>query len=102
MRVLAVVIVFSLVGCTEPATGDALDSTFEGISLHRASIEFPCAPSALTVVPLGGDAYRVEGCGLFAEYECEYSTAMGELNHWTYVCERASTAVGEPLDAGHD
>jgi len=75
--------------------------------LGRATLEFPCPGSKLVVLDLGGYAYRVTGCGDFAEYECDYDSAQGDNssstnnnNYWIYTCDRAAQDRPSKLDAG--
>ncbi len=98
MRTLCLLV---LAACSDPAQDGDLTRSFEDIVRNRASVEFPCAASAIGVSDLGGWAYRADGCGFHATYECEYSDARG-ANHsvWLYICKRAVTDVPEPDDAG--
>lgn len=77
-------------GCVDPLTGAQLAAKFEAIVRTRASLEFPCDPSAVTVEELGGDAYRAAGCGLHATYECVADINAGDSRQeWRYECKRA-------------
>jgi len=99
-----------LVACSSsssPLEGVALTSEFESVVVGRASLEFPCSESDLAVVDLGGYAYRVTGCGDYAEYECDYDSAQGDNsgttnnnNFWIYTCDRAAQDGPSKLDAG--
>jgi hypothetical protein len=105
-------VVLVLAACSSPTSsspleGAALATEFESIAVNRASLEFPCPASELVVLDLGGYAYRVTGCGDYAEYECSYDTAQGNNtsaqnnnNVWIYECHRAAQDGPSRLDAG--
>ena len=96
-------ILLALVSCTDPLTGAHLTQAFENIVRMRASSEFPCDANKLTVENLGGDAFRAEGCGFHATYECIADVNSGDTRgDWRYRCERAvrDDPTPDPKEAG--
>ena len=84
------VLLLSCIGCYDPLTGAQLAARFESIARMRASLEFPCDPTKVHVENLGGDAFRAEGCGFHATYECYADYNSGDTKQdWRYRCDRA-------------
>ena len=94
--------VFACACSASPLTGGALEAAFESIVTERASIELACPADQITVVDMGGEAFRASGCGLFADYECEYSwsDSYNDNGAFLYVCKRAAQDEGTPLPDG--
>jgi hypothetical protein len=40
------------------------------IAIDRLSEEYHCPPNNITVTPLAGNAFRADGCGYTATYDC--------------------------------
>ncbi len=79
-----------LAACDVSTASTPSDQDYEQDVLHRASIEFPCASTAITVTEIDHWTYLAEGCGYRATYECGLSTAG--------ACQRAPDL--EPIEAG--
>jgi hypothetical protein len=89
------------VSCIDPHTGRDLTATFEQIVHGRAAIELDCDAKDVIVEDLGGDAFRAEGCGFRATYECFADINSGDTKtDWRYRCERARVQDPEPIDSG--
>jgi hypothetical protein len=100
MRIIAL---FFLAGCyATPLTGAPLQAKFEDIVRERSSLEFPCPSEQIAVTDLGGEAFRATGCGLYADYECEYSWSDSNSDNgaFLYVCKRAAQDTPTPLPDG--
>ncbi len=64
------VLLLSLAACDVSTASNPSDIDYEAVVLHRASIEFACASSAITVIEIDHPTYLAEGCGYRATYEC--------------------------------
>lgn len=91
-KLLLLLPLFGLFAC-EPPTDGVVDHKFQDIVRKRASIEFMCGWEHIAVAPLGGWAYRAEGCSTVQIYECtidatKYSSDATKI---LYVCQAQSS-----------
>jgi len=84
-------LLFALAGCDVTTASNPSDLDYDQAVLHRASIEFPCASSAITVTEIDHTTYLAEGCGYRATYECGLTSDLT-------ACQRVPELV--PVDAG--
>lgn len=80
-----------LAACDVSTASTPSDLDYEQEVQHRASIEFSCASSAITVTEIDHYTYLAEGCGYRATYECGLSSEPA-------ACQRAPDL--EPIEAG--
>jgi hypothetical protein len=76
------------------ACGDGSDADYIAEVLHRASIEYACAPADISVIEIDHQTYLATGCGYRETYECGNPNGHSGVN----PCNRAPTLL--PEDAG--
>ncbi len=91
---LSVIACSLLLACDVSTATDGSDQDYEAMVLHRASIEFDCPSTEITITPIDHVTYMAEGCGFRATYECSLTATTSGPNE----CQRAPDL--EPLDAG--
>ncbi len=78
---------------------ELLAQDFEAIVRQRAAVEFACAEGVILVTDLGGLAFRADGCGGHATYECVEEHVSGRVYG---ACVRAVRDDPTPDDAAHE
>jgi hypothetical protein len=85
------VLLLPLTACDVSTASNPSDLDYEAAVLHRATIEFPCASSAITVTEIDHTTYLAEGCGYRVTYECGLTSDVT-------ACQRVPDLV--PVEAG--
>ncbi len=82
------------VACDVSTATTGSDQDYQAEVLNRASIEFNCPSTEITIVEIDHYTYLAEGCGYRVTYECTVSTGDNGPNE----CTRAPDLL--PVEAG--
>jgi len=93
MRPLLSLLLLFAAGCGTTAS-DGSDADYRAAVLQRASAEFDCPSSEITLTYIDHSTYVAAGCGYRATYVCDLQMPMPG----TSVCQRDPAL--EPDDAG--